>query len=144
MFLKRLRLLLRAVGKLNYDNFENTTKWFVCNGVKSSCQSYITFRSMTPYDSLSLTAKLSGVPQAATLIASINHISSENASIPTTSQVVVPVHCSCYARQYYQHNVNYTLKHGYETSRWPTSGGATMEIKGASAPLIFFFKYFLY
>jgi hypothetical protein len=34
---------------------------------------------------------------------------------------VVPVNCSCYARQYYQHNVNYTLKHGYETSRWPVA-----------------------
>ncbi|CAK7345940.1 unnamed protein product [Dovyalis caffra] len=95
--------------------FDEITKGFVCNGVQSSCQSYLTFRSMPPYNSPVLIAYLLGVPQSATLIASINDISSDTASIPTNSQVVVPVNCSCYARQYYQHNSTYELKETSES-----------------------------
>ncbi|KAG5246650.1 kinase family protein [Salix suchowensis] len=80
-----------------YNNaFNETTKGYLCNGVQSSCQSYLTFRSMPPYNSPVLIAYLLGVP--ATLIASINNLSSDTATIPTNSQVVVPVNCSCYGR----------------------------------------------
>ncbi|KAJ6306119.1 hypothetical protein OIU78_021448 [Salix suchowensis] len=97
-----------------YNNaFNETTKGYLCNGVQSSCQSYLTFRSMPPYNSPVLIAYLLGVP--ATLIASINNLSSDTATIPTNSQVVVPVNCSCYGRQYYQHNSTYRIKDKSET-----------------------------
>lgn len=97
------------------NNFNETTKGFLCNGVQSSCQSYLTFRSMPPYNTPVYIAYLLGVPQSATLIASVNNLSSDTAPIPTDFQVVVPVNCSCYDRQYYQHNSSYLLKEKSET-----------------------------
>ncbi|KAJ6351895.1 hypothetical protein OIU76_001168 [Salix suchowensis] len=66
-----------------------------------------------PTTLLSLLPISLGVP--ATLIASINNLSSDTATIPTNSQVVVPVNCSCYGRQYYQHNSTYRIKDKSET-----------------------------
>ncbi|KDP36715.1 hypothetical protein JCGZ_08006 [Jatropha curcas] len=99
-----------------YNTAFNFTKGYVCNGVKSSCQSYLTFRSASPYYTTPVSiAYLLGAPDSATLIASLNNFSSDVASIPPNTQVIVPVNCSCYAGQYYQHNASYTIKSHSET-----------------------------
>ncbi|KAJ9167004.1 hypothetical protein P3X46_021689 [Hevea brasiliensis] len=94
-------------------NFNYTTKGYECNGLQSSCQSFLTFRSDPTYNTPVAIAYL--LTASATRIASINNISSDVASIPTDTQVIIPVNCSCFSRQYYQHNATYNLKLPSET-----------------------------
>ncbi|KAF2312007.1 hypothetical protein GH714_027737 [Hevea brasiliensis] len=76
-------------------------------------QSFLTFRSDPTYNTPVAIAYL--LTASATRIASINNISSDVASIPTDTQVIIPVNCSCFSRQYYQHNATYNLKLPSET-----------------------------
>ncbi|XVE90340.1 hypothetical protein DITRI_Ditri20bG0069700 [Diplodiscus trichospermus] len=82
---------------LNNDQLEcadkskdnNVTRGFLCNGVKTSCKSYVTFRAEPPYTS------------AVTI--ELNMISFP----PSDSTISRPI--------YYQHNVTYTIKDDIET-----------------------------
>nr|ASM47211.1 lysm-containing receptor kinase 10 [Parasponia rigida] len=95
-----------------YNHF-NSTDGYVCNGVASSCLSYLTFRSSPPnYNSPVSIAYL--LDSDATLIAKANNISDVD-TIPTDRLVIVPVNCSCAGRSYYQHNASYLLKRRSET-----------------------------
>ncbi|KAJ4836895.1 hypothetical protein Tsubulata_037364 [Turnera subulata] len=105
------------------DAFNSSTLGYKCSppasstSSSSSCQSYLTFRAIPPYTSPALIAYLltgGGDPRSASLIASLNNISSDTATIPANSLVVVPLNCSCYGN-YYQHNTSYTLKSTTET-----------------------------
>lgn len=98
--------------QLNCYNHFNSTDGFECNGVVSSCLSYLTFRSLPPYDSPVSIAYLLG--SQATLIAKANNISDVD-PIPTNKLIVVPVKCSCAGHAYYQHNATYVLKTRSET-----------------------------
>ncbi|KAK2661017.1 hypothetical protein Ddye_007550 [Dipteronia dyeriana] len=91
--------------------YDNLTKGFGCNGVPS-CQSYLTFRSNPLYNTAVGIGYLLGAEP--TQIASINNLTSEVATIPTDTQLVVPVNCSC-SSLYYQYNVTYRLKDKTET-----------------------------
>ncbi|KAJ8772614.1 hypothetical protein K2173_027791 [Erythroxylum novogranatense] len=98
----------------------NSTRGFLCNGdptkYKSSCKSYLTFRSTPTYDSAVDIGYLLGVERPSiTLIASINNISSDVSPVPTDTLVIVPIDCSCYNSSYYQHNASYILKQRLET-----------------------------
>ncbi|KAK1583118.1 hypothetical protein Q3G72_021145 [Acer saccharum] len=92
--------------------YNNLTRGFDCNGVQSSCQSYLTFRSNPLYNSAVEIGYLLGAK--ATQIASINNLTSDVATIPTDTVLVVPVNCSC-SSLYYQYNVTYRLKDKTET-----------------------------
>ncbi|KAM6543431.1 hypothetical protein CsatB_007878 [Cannabis sativa] len=97
-----------------YNHF-NTTDGFVCNGVSPTCLSYLTFRSIPPYNSPSSIAFLLGSDTVH--IAKANNISDVD-TIPTNNLVIVPVNCSCTAgddSSYYQHNASYILKLRSET-----------------------------
>ncbi|EEF39869.1 BRASSINOSTEROID INSENSITIVE 1-associated receptor kinase 1 precursor, putative [Ricinus communis] len=96
--------------QLDCHDSDPSTKGYLCNGVQSSCQSYITFRANPPYNSPAKIGYLLGSQSEATLIASMNNISCDVATIPTNKQVVVPVNCSCHAGLYYQHNATYRIK----------------------------------
>lgn len=92
--------------------YDNLTKGFQCNGVQSTCPSYVTFRSNTLYNSAAEIAYLLGATPAD--VASINNITSDVATLPIDTQLVVPVNCSC-SGDYYQHNVTYELRDDSET-----------------------------
>ncbi|KAF8406779.1 hypothetical protein HHK36_008871 [Tetracentron sinense] len=92
-----------------YNNY-SVTDGFLCNGPQR-CNSYLAFRSTPLYDSPAIIAYLLG--SEASAIAQINNISDVN-KIPTDTQILVPVNCSCSAT-FYQHNTSYTLKDASET-----------------------------
>ncbi|KAJ4965676.1 hypothetical protein NE237_017525 [Protea cynaroides] len=94
----------------NYEN-DSSTNGYLCNGLQKSCVSYLTFRSLSPYDTPISIGYLLGTK--ATEIAQLNNIS-EVDSIPTNTLIMVPVNCSC-SGNFYQHNTSYTLKDSSET-----------------------------
>ncbi|GMN34627.1 hypothetical protein TIFTF001_004777 [Ficus carica] len=98
-----------------YKHF-NSTDGFVCDGVSSSastCSSFLTFRSIPPYDSPVSIAYL--LSSDASLIASANNFSSDVDPIPSDTFVLVPVNCSCVPLLFFQHNSSYSLKSSDET-----------------------------
>ncbi|XP_050213149.1 protein LYK5 [Mercurialis annua] len=118
--------IMQSQGQQTYVNnkqldcynpaFDNFTHGFHCNALRSSCQSYLTFRSAPPYYTTPVSISyLLGAPQSASLVASLNNVSSDFASVPADTQLIVPVTCSCHARRYYQHNATYALKLPTET-----------------------------
>ncbi|KAL0016694.1 hypothetical protein SO802_003763 [Lithocarpus litseifolius] len=97
--------------QLNCYSDVNITDGFVCNGVQSSCQSYLTFRSNPPYNSAASIGLLLGVEPW--LISEINNYTNFQ-TIPTNTQIIIPVNCSC-SGKYYQHNSTYKLQTATET-----------------------------
>lgn len=89
----------------------NITDGFECNGVQSSCQSYLTFRSNPPYNSAASIGLLLGAEPS--LISEINNYTNFQ-TIPTNTQIIIPVNCSC-SGKYYQHNSTYKLQDTTET-----------------------------
>ncbi|KAK7828309.1 protein lyk5 [Quercus suber] len=89
----------------------NITDGFECNGVQPSCQSYLTFRSNPPYNSAASIGLLLGAEP--TLISEINNYTNFQ-TIPTNTQIIIPVNCSC-SGKYYQHNSTYKLQYASET-----------------------------
>ncbi|XP_018843091.1 uncharacterized protein LOC109007738 [Juglans regia] len=97
--------------QLNCDNDLNYTDGYTCNGVESSCQAYLTFRSNTPFNSPADIGLLLG--SEPTLIAEANNISNFEI-ISTDTQILIPVNCSC-SRPYYQHKTSYRSSSRSET-----------------------------
>ncbi|VVA23143.1 PREDICTED: lysM domain receptor [Prunus dulcis] len=99
--------------QLDCYNHYNTTDGYVCNGVASSCLSYLTFRSIPPYynSPTSIAYLLGSEP---TRIAAANNISDVQ-PISADTLILVPVDCSCSPSSYYQHNASYVLKSSGET-----------------------------
>ncbi|XVF06764.1 hypothetical protein REPUB_Repub06bG0078800 [Reevesia pubescens] len=99
----------------NKSKDNNVTRGFLCNGVKRSCKSYITFRAEPPHYASAVTiAYLLGAQPDLISSLRLNNLSSDLSSIPANSLVFVPLNCSC-AGSYYQHNVTYTIKGDTET-----------------------------
>ncbi|XP_050286198.1 G-type lectin S-receptor-like serine/threonine-protein kinase CES101 isoform X2 [Quercus robur] len=105
---------------LNNDQFTcdqdlNITNGYRCNGVETSCQSYLTFRSTTSYYSAASIGSLLSVD--ASVIAEINSITKFQ-PIPTEPRtkalIIIPVSCSC-SGQYYQQNSYFTVQSASET-----------------------------
>ncbi|KAJ0079658.1 hypothetical protein Patl1_24341 [Pistacia atlantica] len=94
--------------QLDCQKNPSISKGYLCNGLETSCQSFITFRSQPPYDSPIRIAYLLG--SEASGITSINNISSNNDTIPPGKLVIIPVSCSCSSGSIYQHNTPYTIK----------------------------------
>ncbi|KAK9948715.1 hypothetical protein M0R45_004280 [Rubus argutus] len=79
-----------------------------CNGFNRSCQTYLTFRSQPPYNTVSsISDMLASDPFQ---LAEINSVS-ETATFATNKLVLVPITCSC-SGQYYQLNTSHTVVHG--------------------------------
>ncbi|KAI3437425.1 uncharacterized protein J3R85_005408, partial [Psidium guajava] len=81
---------------------------YTCNGLNTSCQSYLIFRSRSPYDTVSSVSALLGSTPSE--VSSINSVS-ESASFDTDGLVIVPITCSC-SGQYYQENASYVVQSG--------------------------------
>ncbi|KAL6279057.1 hypothetical protein ACE6H2_015938 [Prunus campanulata] len=114
-------ILIKVQGQQSYvdnkqldcNNHYNTTDGYVCNGVASSCLSYLTFRSIPPYynSPTSIAYLLGSEP---TRIAAANNISDVQ-PIPADTLILVPVNCSCSSSSYYEHNASYVLKSSADT-----------------------------
>lgn len=93
-----------------------TALGYVCNAPATSptCQSYLTFRSQPPlYNTPSSIATL--LHSNPNDITALNNFSSNSATIPANTVVVVPIrNCSC-SGGYYQHNASYVRQSGNET-----------------------------
>ncbi|KAG2697957.1 hypothetical protein I3760_07G129000 [Carya illinoinensis] len=97
--------------QLNCSNDVNFTDGYSCNSVQSSCEAYLTFRSNPPQNSpAAIGLLLSSDPS---LIAEANNISNFD-TIPTETQILIPVNCSC-SGPYYQYNTSYKLSGRGET-----------------------------
>ncbi|CAK8538489.1 unnamed protein product [Lathyrus sativus] len=98
--------------QLDCENTFNSTLGNICNSV-NSCQSYLTFKSNPPYNTLSSISNL--LNASPSLVSQSNNISTLQ-TIPTDTILTVPVTCSCSGdNSYYQHNTSYTLKTAGET-----------------------------
>ncbi|KAL3833416.1 hypothetical protein ACJIZ3_008152 [Penstemon smallii] len=90
------------------ESTDNSTSvlGYTCNGLNRSCESYLTFRSAPPFNSVpTISALLSINP---TQLSRLNSVS-ENATFETSQTVLVPVTCSC-SGQYYQVNTSYIIR----------------------------------
>lgn len=96
------------------DCLENPSisKGYLCNGIQTSCVSFLTFISSPPYDSPTRIARLLGSEPSS--IALINNISSINNINPSQKLIIVPISCSC-TGSIYQHKAPYTVQDKSET-----------------------------
>ncbi|KAK4753372.1 hypothetical protein SAY87_022170 [Trapa incisa] len=118
LHLSLLALLLHAQQEylnnrqLNCGNSDNITCGFACNrSDPPACQSYLTFRSNAPYISLAIIGYL--LRSDPSIMATLNNLTDVE-PIPSDTQIISPVNCSC-AGKFYQHNASYTLKTQGET-----------------------------
>ncbi|KAL9246000.1 hypothetical protein vseg_019588 [Gypsophila vaccaria] len=79
---------------------------YACNGVNKTCQSYLIFRTVPPYNTISSIATLMSV--SASQISAINQNVSETFTMATNTEVIIPVTCSC-SGKYYQANTTYVV-----------------------------------
>nr|KYP71025.1 Protein STRUBBELIG-RECEPTOR FAMILY 8 [Cajanus cajan] len=93
--------------QLDCDNEFNSTKGNICNGVSTSCTSYLTFKSSPPEYATpsSISYLLNSTPS---LIAAANNITDVE-SVAADTLLTVPINCSC-SGPYYQHNASYSIK----------------------------------
>ena len=85
----------------------NSVLGYTCNGVKRSCQAYLTFRSQPPYDTVSAISHL--LASNPSQISKANSVS-KNYTFETNKLVIVPVKCSC-SGEFYQANTSYVIQH---------------------------------
>ncbi|KAK2987486.1 hypothetical protein RJ640_012145 [Escallonia rubra] len=80
---------------------------YTCNGQNRSCQSYLTFRSEPPFNTVSsIAALLASDPFQ---LAQLNSVP-QTTTFETNTMVLVPVNCSC-SGQYYQVNSSFVIEH---------------------------------
>ncbi|XP_044494192.1 lysM domain receptor-like kinase 4 [Mangifera indica] len=84
----------------------NSVLGYTCNGLNRSCQAYLIFRSLSPFDSVVSISTLFGSDPSQ--VSQINSVS-ETATFDTNKMVIVPVTCSC-SGPYYQANTSYVIK----------------------------------
>lgn len=80
-----------------------------CNGVNSTCQAFLIYRTRPPYNTISSIASL--LSANASQISTINNNISESMALATNTDVIVPVTCSCSGR-FYQTNTTYVVETG--------------------------------
>ncbi|KAI9165905.1 hypothetical protein LWI28_022611 [Acer negundo] len=87
----------------------NSVLGYSCNGLnKISCQAYLVFRSLPPFNTVDSISTLLGSDPSQ--LSKINSVSG-NETFETSKLVIVPVNCSC-SGQYYQANTSYVIEHG--------------------------------
>ncbi|KAA8547303.1 hypothetical protein F0562_003833 [Nyssa sinensis] len=85
---------------------DNSVLGYTCNGLNRSCQAYLTFRSQSPYDTVS---SISNLLAADPLQLSRLNSVPENAMFETDKLVLVPVKCSC-SGEHYQANASFVFE----------------------------------
>ncbi|RVW73275.1 LysM domain receptor-like kinase 4 [Vitis vinifera] len=91
-----------------YNNNYTTVLGYTCNGVNTTCQTYLIFRSESPYNNVSSISDL--LASDPSQLAQINSVT-ETATFDTNKEVIVPVNCSC-SGNYSQTNTSYVVKNG--------------------------------
>ncbi|EEF29110.1 lysM domain receptor-like kinase 4 [Ricinus communis] len=95
-----------AKATTNCTNTADSALGYSCNGLNTSCQTYLTFRSQPPYTNVtSISTLLNSDPSQLSAINSV----SETATFDTNKLVIVPVNCSC-SGDYYQANTSYVVQ----------------------------------
>lgn len=89
-------------------NASTSVLGYDCNGVNSTCQAYLTFRSQPPYNTVTSISTL--LNANATELSQLNSVS-ETAAFGTGETVLVPTRCSCLG-QFYQANATYVIQAG--------------------------------
>ncbi|XP_049383375.1 lysM domain receptor-like kinase 4 [Solanum stenotomum] len=79
---------------------------YLCNGANRTCQSYLTFRSQPPFNTVPSISSLLGANPSQ--LSQLNSVS-QNATFNTNQMVLVPVTCSC-SGQFYQSNASYVIR----------------------------------
>ncbi|KAI3439374.1 uncharacterized protein J3R85_004789 [Psidium guajava] len=95
--------------QLNCSSTLPQLKGYLCNGPQTQCQSFLTFRSTSLYNSPLTIASLLG--SDALDIATVNNITSTAEKIPYDNLVIVPVLCYC-TGTIYTHQASYTVVKG--------------------------------
>ncbi|PSS30798.1 LysM domain receptor-like kinase [Actinidia chinensis var. chinensis] len=92
------------------DSRDNSTSvlGYTCNGLNKTCQAYLTFRSQSPYNTISSISQLLGSDPSQ--LSRLNSVSN-TATFDTDKLVLVPVNCSC-SGQYHQANTSYVVQPG--------------------------------
>lgn len=101
--------------QLDCNNNYTATNGFLCNGPRSSCTAYLTYRALAPYNTPLNISFLLGANSTSVQSTQNAALSSSTVStLPVNDFVLVPVHCLCTKGKvsYYQHNVTYTLRSG--------------------------------
>ncbi|CAO2828304.1 unnamed protein product [Amaranthus hypochondriacus] len=80
---------------------------YYCNGLNTSCKSYLIYRTQPPYNTISSIATL--LSANPTHISAINKNIPENYTIATNTKVIIPITCSC-AGKFYQTNTTHIVK----------------------------------
>ncbi|XP_074275251.1 lysM domain receptor-like kinase 4 [Silene latifolia] len=95
-----------------------------CNGVNKTCQSYLIFRTTPSYNTVSSIAALMSV--SGSRISAMNQNITQNFTMATNTEVIIPVTCSCTGK-YYQTNTTYLVHTGdnYYLISNDTFGGLT-------------------
>ncbi|KAL5557219.1 hypothetical protein UlMin_039455 [Ulmus minor] len=97
----------QAITDCGNDHNSSSGLGYSCNGVNRSCQTYLTFRSEPPYNTVSAISSLLAADPSQ--ISEINSVS-ETEILDTNKLVIVPINCSC-SGEYYQANTTYAVKH---------------------------------
>ncbi|KAL3725694.1 hypothetical protein ACJRO7_030687 [Eucalyptus globulus] len=91
--------------QFNCSSPSSEVKGYLCNSPQA-CQSFVTFRCISPYDTPLTIASLLG--SDALDIATVNNLKSTTENIPSDNLVVVPVSCHC-SGSIYQHQASYIV-----------------------------------
>ncbi|KAJ7966700.1 LysM receptor kinase [Quillaja saponaria] len=97
--------------KNNDENGPSPAFLYTCNGMHHSCKSFLIFQSQPPYNSIPMISNLTSTNLEE--LARINNVMTST-FFPMSKEVIVPVNCSCLAKDYYQANTKY-ITSGYET-----------------------------
>ncbi|POO03012.1 LysM receptor kinase [Trema orientale] len=112
----------------NCSNDPGISKGYLCDVRHlSSCNSFVTFRSRTLYDTAIDIAYLLG--SEASKIASLNNISSLADKIPANKLIIVPITCQC-SGNIFQHSTPYTARNAttyYKTANETYQGLTTCQ-----------------
>ncbi|XP_021847829.1 lysM domain receptor-like kinase 4 isoform X1 [Spinacia oleracea] len=85
---------------------ESSSLGYNCNGVKTSCNTFLIYRTQPPYNNISSIATLFSAN--ASQISAINNNVTENTALATNTKVIIPVTCSC-AGGFYQANTTHVV-----------------------------------
>ncbi|XP_065874251.1 lysM domain receptor-like kinase 4 isoform X2 [Euphorbia lathyris] len=100
--------LYAAKATTDCSNKNNSVLGYSCNGLNTTCQAFLIFRSQPPYTTVSsISTLLNSDPSQLSAINSVP----ETASFDTNKLVIVPVNCSC-SGTYSQANTTYVVKAG--------------------------------
>ncbi|KAF3438843.1 hypothetical protein FNV43_RR17118 [Rhamnella rubrinervis] len=96
----------QAITDCNNPNVTPVVLGYAYNGANTSCQTFLTFRSKPPYNTVSAISDL--LASDPSHLSEINSVS-ETATLDTNKLVIVPVNCSR-SGEYYQLNTSYIIK----------------------------------